>query len=157
METQPRQRVGKGCMVLLHDMKSSSGKTGSEPSAKQVSTQALSSSCWSVVSTKQSRFKNNASALQMKLPPMSFLSNLLCLQVRPTFFFPLPWAPRTGLVPGSWSHPHSAPAPAELPRQLLPPAPRAEGRRPFPSQHVSDSRAHPNTNGVMKTNCCGAS
>lgn len=43
VDTQPLQRAGKGCMVLLHHMKRSSGKMGSEPLAKQVSTQALSS------------------------------------------------------------------------------------------------------------------
>lgn len=30
METRPLQRAGKGCVVLLHHMKRSSGKTGSE-------------------------------------------------------------------------------------------------------------------------------
>lgn len=43
METQPLQGAGKGCVVLLHHMKRSSGKMSSEPFAKQVSTQALSS------------------------------------------------------------------------------------------------------------------
>lgn len=113
-------------MVLLHHTERSPGKTGREPFEKQVPTQALSSAavCSRVVSREKSHSKNNASAFQMKLPPMSFLSNLLCLQVKTTTLSAL----RTWLVPGSCSHL----CPVSLTALLLHgghPAPQMQGRK----------------------------
>lgn len=56
---------------------------------------------------------------------MSFLLNLLCLQVKTAFFPPLS-APRTRLVPGSWSHLHPASANTGARQAAVPTGPTAQ-------------------------------